>query len=565
MSFRAGIERVVPLLCAILAACTCERTPRSQNRLADLVFLGASVYKVSDDRSWAEAVAVRDGIIVFVGSNREAKAHVGAHTQVIELDGAMLLPGFHDVHMHPLEAGSPVATACQLDPDVEELESYIDVLRACAARQRETEWVMGGGHLLATLLESRELPRAVLDAAIPDRPAVMLEETSHSVWANSLALERAGVDRDTPDPPGGVFVKEPATGELSGVLLDAAGERMMDLAWQPTDTVKELDYAGLLDALEDINRHGITSVCDARTYWKRGFHEAWLRAEAADALTVRAILGLWAYPDMDDAQQLRQLASLYRNQEGRFLRISQIKLYADGIIGNTTAATKHPYVQTVAGVSSTKGLEYFSQERMQRYLSRLAPLGFDFHIHAVGDRAVHQALDAIEHAKPARGRHRLTHLELVDPADLGRFRALDVAADVQVAGSFAQPENWHENARVLGDRARTLIPLRDLHDSGARVTLSSDWDVGPLNPLIGIQNALTRRPQHLPDLHAALRAYTIDAAYVMRQEQRVGSIEVGKLADLVVLDRNLFDLRPEDIASANVLFTVLQGEIVYRH
>ena len=205
---------------------------------------------------------------------------------------------------------------------------------------------------------------------------------------------------------------------------------------------------------------------------------------------------------------------------------------------------------------------------MTRYIRELEPVGFDFHIHAIGDRGVREALNAIENGQQGngqktQGRHRLTHLEVVNPADYPRFKQLNITADMQVAGDFAQPSHWKENKFLIGERAEPLIPLKDLFEAGARITLSSDWDVSDLNPFVGMQNALTRKPQNLSNLADVIQAYTLNAAYTMRQEDNVGSLEVGKRADLIVLNQNLFEVPVSKISKTKVLMTFLEGELVY--
>lgn len=350
-------------------------------------------------------------------------------------------------------------------------------------------------------------------------------------------------------------------GEPTGLLFDSAGDLVFDLAWQPTPEIQDLNVEGLLEAVAELNENGITSVGEGRTYWRRGFHDAWLRAERDGDLTIRAVLGLWAYPSQPDATQIPALRALYRNDPDALVRISNLKVYSDGILINSTAAMLEPYLETLGDIPSSTGLNYFDEDRLARYIRELAD--FDVHIHAIGDRGVREALNAIEAGQSAGDRHRLTHLEVVDPADLPRFAALGVIADMQVAGDFTQPENWPENAFLIGDRASPLVPLRSLYDAGARITLSSDWDVSDLNPFVGMQNALTREPQALPGLAEVIRAYTLDAAYALRQESRTGSLEVGKWADLIVLDRNPFETPVHQLADTRVELTMLGGEVVF--
>lgn len=526
------------------------------------LFFNGNIYTVNERQPWAQAVYVENGKISFVGDTADARSKASADTEMIDLQGRMMMPGIQDVHTHPLEARSPFAGTCLLSNEESNAENFIEELKACAPNQLATEWVLGSGHSVFTLLEAKRHPIDILDEAIPDRPALIMEETSHSVWANSLALEKAGIDKNTPNPEGGVIVKDAATGEPTGVLFDAAGDLMMSLAWLPTPEIKQLNYEGLLEALKLLNAQGITSVAEARTYWKRDFQDAWYRAEAEGKLTVRAMLNLWAYPAENDETQIAKLKTLYQDDPQSLVRARQIKVYSDGILINSTAAMLAPYVETLGEIPSTNGLNYFTEARLAKYIKALP--NFDFHIHAIGDRGIREGLNAIAAADKSQGRHRLTHLEVVNEDDYERFKALDVIADMQVAGSFTHPNHWHENKFLIGDRACPLVPLRDLYETGAKVTLSSDWDVSALNPFVGIQNALTRMPQNLPNLAAAIKAYTLTPAYALRQEKTTGSIEVGKQADLIVLDQQLFDIRFVQISKTKVLSTYLAGELVYQ-
>lgn len=528
----------------------------------DKLLLNGKIYTVNEQQPWAEAVYIKNGKIEFVGSNTEAKTIAATDAEIINLKGAMVMPGIQDVHMHPLEAESPFAGTCLLSGEETNAENFIAVLRDCAPYQLASDWVLGSGHSIFTLLESNRLPVEILDQAIPDKPAVIMEETSHSIWVNSKALALAGIDSNTPNPNGGVIVKDSLTGKPTGILFDSAGDLIMDMAWLPTEAIKKLNYKGLLSALKKINSYGITSVAEARTYWKRGFQEAWQQAETEGQLTVRAVLNLWMYPNEDDDLQIKKLSQLYSNNFDSLLKISQIKVYSDGILINTTAAMLKPYLITLGEIPSNNGLNYFTELRLIKYIKALEPIGFDFHIHAIGDRAVHESLNAIEQGN-GKSRHRMTHLEIVNSADYKRFKQLNVTADMQVAGDFTQPSHWSENKDLIGNRADNLIPLKSLYEAGARITLSSDWDVSTLNPFVGMQNALTRAPQNLPDLATVIKAYTINPAYALRQENTTGSIEVDKFADIIVLNQNIFNVSIDKIKDTKVLKTYLNGNLVF--
>ena len=539
----------------------------------DVVLYNGQVYTVDNNSSWAEAVVIKNGKITYVGSDAGAEQYKTETMRSVDLKGKLVLPGLHDSHLHPLEAGSLVAGTCGVDPSEDiESSSFKQYLKQCSKKQvGGIEWILGFGHSIEQLLNltAGTTPVSILDAAIPDKPVAIMEETSHSMWVNSKALEMAGIDKNTPNPQGGVIVKD-VDGNPTGLLLDNAGDIVFEQAFlPPTTALKEQHYDGLLYALKMIRSNGITSIANARVYTRRGYLEAWNRALQEDTLTARTVLGLWVYPSLlpgqTDDDQIQQLSNLYQYDKNSLLNISQVKFYSDGIYSNETAAMLHPYPvsdQMPFFVSADhKGLNYFDESRLAKYITQLERVGFDMHIHAIGDRGVRESLNAIEIAKNTNGdsidrRHRLTHLEEVDPLDYSRFLSLGVIADFQVAGDFTLP--------LPGQPANGYVPVRSIYDTGARYTLSSDWDVSSLSPFVGIQNSLNRAEQSLPDLDAAVRGYTINAAYLMRSEHATGSIEVGKMGDLIVLDQNIFNVPVDKISKTKVLLTLLGGEEIYR-
>ncbi|MCG7549569.1 amidohydrolase [Pseudoalteromonas sp. Of7M-16] len=527
-----------------------------------MVFINGRIYTVNEKAPWAQAIAITDNKIVFVGTSDQAQQYIGDNTQVIDLKGKMVMPGFHDVHMHPLESGSD-ATQFTI-PEATSAQTYINLVAEAAFQNPNAEWLIGYGHAIGTLLEMEDNPIAVLDEAVPNRPVIIMEQTSHSMWVNSKALELAGLHTESLDPIGGVIGRD-EQGNLDGILYDNAGNQVMELAMRSLTNTQQNDYLGLVEyTMPALNKAGITSISDARTYWQRGHLDTWLKIANEDKLTLRTHLGLWAYPQMNDATQLSKLKSLYQADPASLLKVNQVKFYVDGILINTTAAMHEPYHQDWLELDGNKGLNYFTQARLEKYIKALEPTGFDFNIHAIGDRGIHEALNAIENASSGAARHRLTHLEVVDPADYARFAKLGVIADAQVAGDFTDPSHWPENIPLLGsERSQDLVPIKSLVDNNATLTLSSDWNVSPFNPFIGISNAMTRTPQAIT-LTQALEAYTLNSAFAMRQEHLVGSLEVGKLADLIVLDRNLFDSTVKEIANTQVVMTLLDGEIVYQ-
>ncbi len=312
----------------------------------DLLLINGKVYTVNPAQPWVEAIGVEDGLIRFLGSSEQAQARLEQAEKVIDLNGHLVLPGLHDVHMHPLESGNPAGAACRLRIGMNP-ESEIDYLRRCAKDQLGTSWALGWGYSIFDVLNTQRPPVEILDQAIPDQPALMMDFTSHSMWANSLALQAAGIDKHTENPPGGVIVKDAKSGEPNGILVDNAGNMVMEYAFAPTETLLNLAHQGMLKTLPKLARNGLTSIVDARVYWTRKHHEGWQKLADENRLSARVVLSLWAYPDKDDGQ-IETLKRLYQNDPGRLLRISQIKVYMDGVVDNTTAAMKTPLKQPAA-------------------------------------------------------------------------------------------------------------------------------------------------------------------------------------------------------------------------
>ncbi len=552
-------------LCLLIVLMT---APSKVAQAADLVLHNGEIYTVNAKQPWVNAIAIKDGRIIFSGSNEAAEDHILDSTKVVDLNGRFVMPGIHDVHTHPLEANNLALGDCILTAG-RRAKSQLSKIRKCAAQQSDSEWVTGWGHYIDDVLGTKIPPAKLLDQAVPDRPAIMMEFTSHSMWVNTKALELAGITAETPNPVGGVIVKDKKTGKPNGLLIDNAGNMIWELPLKPNKHLLNLAYEGLLEGLDKLAENGITSIADARVYWTRDHHKVWQRAEREGTLTARVVMGLWGYPQFGD-DQIETLKAMYSNDPDRLLRASQIKLYSDGVPGIGSAAMKQPYDYDYGLIPGNRGLNYFSQARMTKYITELEKVGFDFHIHALGDRGIHESLNAIEAAAKINGdgekrRHRLTHLEIMDKVDAPRFKELGVIADFQVAGDWTHPHEYRRDTNYLiGKRANAAIPLKTVYETGAIINLSSDYDVSTMNPFVGMQNARTRKGQHLPDMDAVIRAYTINGAYTLRQEDRTGSLEVGKYADLVVLDQNLFKVKHRQISKTKVLWTLLAGEEVYR-
>ena len=539
-----------------------------QAQTADKVFRNGKVYTANDAQPFAEAIAVKDGKFVFVGSNVDVADFIGSETIVENLKGRLILPGIHDVHMHPLEAGSPIGGDCILNGEEEDPEEWGFELGECNLQPNSNGWIMAFGHSVYSLYDATRPPKEILDDYYPNTPMVVMEQTSHSVWVNSKALEKLNITAATESPTGGHIFKDELTGEPTGILMDNAGDSALSSALKSNGIINNQNYDGLVNySLPLLAENGITSICEARTYWKRNYIKIWKDIKAKGLLTARVNLAPWIYPSDLDEAQIPILQSFYEDDDD-MLKVSQIKLYTDGIIVNATSAMHEPYLDNL-GLPFNRGLNYIDAERLTKLITILEKIGYDFHIHAIGDRGVTEAINSIEAARNTNGnlgaRHRITHVEIVKPSDYTRFKPLNITADMQVAGEFTCPEHWNENNFLLGEeRTKAIVPLKSIYETGARVTLSSDWDVSDLNPFVGIEHAVTRAPQELPSVEEAVKAYTINGAYVMRQESKTGSIEVGKLADFICVDKDIFTIPHNQIHTTQVLSTNLEGEEIYR-
>jgi predicted amidohydrolase YtcJ len=552
------------LLSILLSFSSCKKVNNANeaSQSNEQFYKNGQIYTVNASQEWAEAMLVRNGIIIAIGTEAGVRNQASGNAQIIDLNNKMVMPGIHDVHLHPLEAASNnfqfILNETETDP-----ENYAADIQKALNNKPNAAWTLGWGFDIYTLFDATREPIEILDDISTTQPIAVMELTSHSIWVNSKALELAGIDENSASPAGGIIMKDD-NGFPNGLLIDNAGNQIIDLAIASIPNNEQNDYDGLLNfALPELAKNGITSICEARTYWKRNHHLTWQKIEDEGNLTVRVNLGLWLYPTENDLSQISSLKSLYSNDPNSFLKINQIKLYADGIIINTTAAMEDDYLFDLFKLTTNNGLNYVSESRISQYISALEPTGFDFHIHPIGNRGVNEGLNAIEQSSNGNGRHRLTHVEYVLPADYLRFNQLNVTADAQVAGDFTQPANWHETDEFIGAALNNAnIPIKSLLQANARITLSSDWDVSSLNPFIGLQNAVTRVPQEL-SLANAIKAYTINAAYVMRQESQVGTLEAGKEADFIILSQNLFAIQANQINQTQVLKTYLKGELIY--
>jgi len=541
-----------------------ETTTTAQSNFADTIFTNAAVYTVNESNPWAEAVAIQNGVIVYVGENAGANEWIGDQTEVIDLEGLMLMPGFQDPHLHAVEAGNN-EQLCILSATAS-ANQYRQELQDCAQQQSGAVWIRGAGVSMIDLLGMNESPLTIIDSAIPDRPAIIQDDLGHGAWANTLALEAVGYDQIDGHPQGGVLGRD-AQGNLNGVVLENAQQKLRTASLPPNQETLEFTYQNFLGALNTLSAFGITSVSDAGGYWPRGHQDIWERAEREGTLSVRASNAFYVFPDRPFDEQVAELRRLFNDNSNSLVRFNQAKIYVDGILDLGTSALNDSYdfFLDLPGTNE-RGFLYFETNTLNRYSRELAEIGYQLHFHATGDRGAGLALDAIAQAQGAGddARHRITHLYLIDESDRQRFKDLAVVADFQLAPGSTDLGYANLIGEIIGTRSNDLLPAASILETGATVVLSSDWDADSLSPFEKIESVMTRSSEGISDLSTVVRMMTLDVAFLLHQEDLTGSIEVNKMADLIVLDRNLFDIPVSQIDRASVLLTMLQGEVVFQ-
>ena len=532
--------------------------------------MGGAVLTMDRARPTANAVAVTGGRITAVGNDREVAAFAGPRTRRVDLRGRTLVPGFGDAHCHPSMAGVGLLQ-CPLHEVERTTERYVATIRGYAEAHPERPWVVGDGWYMSAFPGGTP-SRHDLDAAVPDRPAFFVNRDGHGAWVNSRALALAGITRETADPPDGRIERD-EDGEPSGTLHEGAVELVRRLLPETTpDDVAE----GLALAQAYLHRFGITAWQDA---WVTPRDlEGYRRFAESGRLTARAIAGLWWERDRGNEQIEGFVEARAGSSIGR-LEATTVKIMTDGVAENYTASMLEPYLGEDGAPTGNRGIDFVDPQALKSAVAELDRLGFQVHFHALGDRGVRQALDAVEAARRANGmsdmRPHLAHLQVVDPADWPRFAALDAGANIQPYWACYDEQMVDLTLPYLRpDRARLQYPFGSLLRAGARLVGGSDWTVSTPNVMAEIEVAVTRvspeirgaepfLPEEAIPLDAALRAFTMGAAWAHHRDETTGSIEVGKLADLVVLDRDITRERPDRLGDSRVLLTLVEGESVH--
>jgi predicted amidohydrolase YtcJ len=542
---------------------------------ADTVFVGGSTFSAPDTASRRQGVAVRDGRIVALDSDEALRELVGARTEVVDLAGGLLLPGFQDAHVHPVMAGVDMLH-CDLHPCTS-AEQVLATIAAYAAAHPDAEWVVGAGWSLEHFAGGTPT-RQALDSVVPDRPAYFPNRDGHGSWVNTAALRLAGLDAHSPDPVDGRIEREP-DGFPSGTLHEGAGNLVERLV-PGVDAATSL--AGLLAAQQHLFSLGVTSWQDAAVgamFGQDDILPIYLQAARSGQLVARVVGSLW----WDRSRGSEQIPELVERRGtgavGRF-RPTTVKIMQDGVAENFTAGMLEPYLDRCGCPTDNSGLSFVDPVALREYVTRLDAAGFQVHFHALGDRAVREALDALQAAVQANGRtdgrHHLAHLQVVHPDDVPRFAAVGASANIQALWAAHEPQMDELTIPFLGPRRSAWqYPFADLQRAGAPLVAGSDWSVSSADPIDAVHVAVNRRvpgageadepffPGNALSLATALTAYTAGSARINHQDDVTGRLEAGMYADLAVLDRDPFTGPASAIHEAIVTRTYVEGELVF--
>lgn len=534
---------------------------------ADVIVTNARIYTMNPQHKWAEAIAIRGEKIVATGDRKTIDAFRGPSTKVIDATQHLVLPGFTDCHIHFMD-GSLGLTQVDLNDSKTVAEIQKRVKTYADAHPNEP-WIQGMGWTYPTFGASALPNKKILDDVVPDRPAYLVAFDGHSSWANSKALAMAGIDRNTADPPNGKIVRD-EKGEATGALKEAAGDLVAAKAPKPTRAER---LAALRKGIHEANKVGLVRVHSAGQDFE--YLDLYDELHKNGELTLRFYVSYFLDPPGLTREATARIESARRQYNDDWISGGVVKTMLDGVVEAHTAAMLDPYSDDPV----LSGKLFWDPEKYKATIAELDALGVQIFTHAIGDKAVRLALDAYQNAATVNhtrdARPRIEHIETISAQDIDRFGKLGVIASMQPLHSYPDEDTLDIWARNIGpERAKRAWVWHSIEDKGGALAFGSDWPVVTLNPWRGVQTALTRQtdegkpeygfvPQQRLGLDDTLRAYTLGAAFAGRREKTEGSIEAGKLADLIVIDRNLFMIEPTEIGKTEVLMTMVGGKVVY--
>jgi len=544
---------------------------------ADLIFTNGAIYTVDRNRSWATGLAIKDGKLVAVGTDLQVDSFKGPSTRAIDLRGRMVMPGIIDVHNHHTRGGQADLYETNILPTLS-FEGVLDVVRRRAAATAPGEWISGGiwgSNLVGRLYTIAA--RDALDAASPDHPVMLRDDSQHSRWVNSRALALMGVDAATPNPANGEIVRDPDNGQATGLLLERASTLAETALARTVQDAAGRNVSSTRRAVQILNSFGVTAYQDANTMLP--YLQALAALDAEGGLTAWCVASLPAHqPLMGTDIFGDDLIALRENFRSRHVRPDFVKLFMDGVPTTRTASMIEPYIPDRLYGCCYRGEALVSVPELARWIAKCEKQGLSTKIHCAGDGAVRDTLDAVDVVRSFNGpgrMHQIAHAGFIDPADIPRFASLNVAADLSPIIWYPGPIIEAIRAAVPEPRSSRYWPNRDLLEAGALMAAGSDWPVvSNPDPWLGIEGMVTRRnpkggfegalwPEQALDLATVLEIYTGNAARTMGLDALTGSLETGKSADLIVLDRHLFKIPSEELADARVLSTYFEGELVF--
>jgi predicted amidohydrolase YtcJ len=539
--------------------------------VANLVLKNGFIYTVDGQRTIAEAVAIIDGKFVYVGSTSEVNQYIGKETRVIDLDKRMVLPGFIDSHCHPAY-GAAHQLFDVMFTGLNSIAEYKKAIRDFAAKHPDAKFIKGRGWK-NTLFGKTGPDKKIIDEIIPNIPVALDDDGGHAAWVNSLTLKLAGITKETKDPRSGVIERDPESGEPTGTLRESAAYLISEIF--PDYTVEQLMQA--LEAYQKMAaKFGITTAHDATVDAGGNDFNAYKNLEKENRLAMRFRASLFVDPQKG-LEQVAQLIVEREKSRGPLFQTNGAKIYIDGVVEGGTAYLKEPFKH----LANFRGVPRWDSDKLYSMCAELDKNKFQIHVHSIGDAATALTLDAFAYAIEKNGkrgsRNLITHIQLVDPQDILRFKELGVVAVPQPY--WFMKDDYYYNLQVpyLGlKRADDEYPMESFFKAGGVVASASDYAVTiPCNPLIAIQTGITRSclgitdpkeilwPAERATLEQMLASFTINGAYANFLENTTGSIEVGKMADLIVLDKNLFNLAVEEISKVKVILTFFAGKEVF--
>ena len=560
-------RRLVIVIYALLAFGTLGAQVLLAAETADTIITNARVYTVNPKQKWADAIAVRADKIIFVGDAKSADSYKGPSTKVIDAKGKLVLPGFTDCHVHFM-SGSLGLTQVDLNGanTVEEIQKRV---KDYAAAHPTLPWITGMGWQYPTFGPTALPNKKILDDVMADRPVYLVAYDGHSSWANSKALSMAGIDRNTPDPPNGKIVRD-ANGDATGALKEAAGDLVERLMPKPT---REERLTALRKGLHEANRLGVVRVHSAGGDFE--YLDLYDELRKNGELTVRQYIAYFLDPPELKPEAIEKIEQARKKYNDEWISGGVVKTMLDGVVEAHTAAM----LGTYADDTSQSGRLFWDPDKYKQAVAELDKRGLQIFTHAIGDRAVRLALDAYENAQKTNhstdDRPRIEHIETITAEDIPRFGKLGVIASFQPLHTDPNEDTLKVWAVAAGpDRVSRAWPWRSVETTGGKLAFGSDWPVVTISPWPGVQNALTRQtaegepaggwvPKERISIEDAVRGYTLGAAFAGRREKTEGSLETGKLADLIILSKDLFTIEPPDILNEEVLVTMVGGKVVY--